>query len=67
MKTILEYITDSLNAQEDIVTATILEKSGSAPREAGTKMAIRKDGSIVGTIGGGLLEAMCIKLAVKVF
>ncbi len=66
MKTIIEHIVDSLNEQQESVTATILQKSGSAPREAGTKMVIRKDGSIAGTIGGGLLEAMSMKLAAKV-
>ncbi|KFL35108.1 MULTISPECIES: XdhC family aldehyde oxidoreductase maturation factor [unclassified Sulfurospirillum] len=67
MKTIVEHIVDSLNEQHEIVTATILHKSGSAPREAGTKMVIRKDTSIEGTIGGGTLEAMAMQLAPEVF
>lgn len=67
MKTIVEHIVDSLNEQHEIVTATILEKSGSAPREAGAKMMIRKDASIEGTIGGGTLEAMAMQLAPEIF
>jgi len=67
MKTIIEHITKSLNDQHEVVTATIVQKSGSAPREAGTKMVIRKDGTIGGTIGGGLLEAMIMQLAPEVF
>lgn len=67
MKTIIEHIVDSLNEQNEIVTATILQKSGSAPREAGAKMVIRKDGSIEGTIGGGTLEAMAMQLAPEIF
>lgn len=67
MKTIMEHIVDSLNEQHAIVTATILEKSGSAPREAGAKMVIRHDGSIEGTIGGGTLEAMAMQLAPEIF
>lgn len=67
MKTIVEHIIESLNEQHEIVTATILHKSGSAPREAGTKMVIRKDSSIEGTIGGGTLEAMAIRLAPEIF
>lgn len=63
MKRMIDSIVESLNTQHDVVTATIVQKSGSAPREAGTKMMIRTDGSIVGTIGGGLLEAMCMKYA----
>ena len=67
MKTIIEHIVDSVNEQQEIVTATILEKSGSAPREAGAKMVIRRDASIEGTIGGGTLEAMAIRLAPERF
>ncbi len=39
------------------VMATITERKGSAPREVGTKMLIRSDGSCIGTIGGGCAEA----------
>lgn len=67
MKTIIECIASHLEEHKDVVVATILDKSGSAPREEGTKMLIHKDASIEGTIGGGLLEAMVIKLATKVF
>jgi len=67
MKTIIDHIVESLHEEKEIVTATILHKSGSAPREAGAKMMIRKDGSIEGTIGGGTLEAMAMQLAPEVF
>lgn len=39
------------------VLATIVRRQGSAPRQAGTKMLIRQDGSLVGTIGGGCVES----------
>jgi len=45
--------------------ATVVGASGSTPREVGAKMLVRADGSIVGTIGGGSLEAQVIKQAVK--
>ena len=45
---------------------TIVSASGSTPREEGTKMLVRPDGSILGTIGGGSLEAQVIEEAVKV-
>ena len=48
---------------ESLVLATILDRSGSAPRAAGSRMIVRSDGSILGTIGGGILEARVIKLA----
>ena len=39
---------------------TVIEARGSTPREAGTKMLLRADGSTVGTIGGGAMEASAI-------
>ena len=42
---------------EPLVLATIAAREGSAPRSVGTKMLIREDGSCVGTIGGGCMEA----------
>jgi len=46
-----------LDAGEDLVVASILSRTGSAPRIAGTKMLIRANRDIFGTIGGGLVEA----------
>lgn len=46
--------------------ATIISKTGSAPRSVGTSMVVKGDGSITGTIGGGPAEAeiraSCLKL-----
>ena len=42
--------------REELVLSTIVSKKGSAPREVGTKMIVKKDGSITGTIGGGCIE-----------
>ena len=39
------------------VLATVIQQSGSAPRKGGAQMMIREDGSFVGSIGGGRLEA----------
>ena len=36
---------------------TIVSRKGSAPREVGTKMIVMKDGTMIGTIGGGCVEA----------
>lgn len=48
------------------VLATIIKQEGSAPRGVGTKCLIRPDGRIIGTIGGGQLEAAVIEEAGKV-
>jgi xanthine dehydrogenase accessory factor len=53
-------------AGEEAALATIVSASGSTPREVGAKMLIRADGSIMGTVGGGSLEAEVIKQAAGV-
>ena len=45
------------------VLAMIVEKNGEAPRRAGTKMLVREDGSVLGTVGGGYAEAQILKAA----
>ena len=45
------------------VLAMIVEKTGEAPRRPGTKMLVRKDGSFLGTVGGGYAEAVVLKTA----
>ena len=41
----------------------IIENDGESPRRPGTKMLIRKDGTCLGTVGGGLAEAKIIQTA----
>ncbi len=50
-----------LNHGESFVTATIVDKSGSAPRSSGARMVVRRGGRIIGTVGGGRLEAEAIR------
>jgi xanthine dehydrogenase accessory factor len=40
---------------------TITAARGSTPREAGAKMLVRADGTIIGTIGGGSLEGEVLR------
>ncbi len=49
------------------ILATIVARDGSAPRDAGTKMLIRENGTLVGSVGGGWMEAEVIALAKKMF
>ena len=60
------YIADSLSRLHPTVLATIIFRSGSAPREAGTTMAVFENNESMGTIGGGPLEAQVLKAAAKV-
>lgn len=64
---LFKNITDLLSNRESFVMATILSRSGSAPRAVGTRMVVRTDGGIIGTIGGGILEAQVQRLAAAVF
>jgi xanthine dehydrogenase accessory factor len=47
----------AVNGGHRVVLATVVDTHGSVPRHTGTKMVIRGDGSIVGTVGGGKVEA----------
>jgi xanthine dehydrogenase accessory factor len=55
-----------LQSGESLVLARIIRQSGSAPRSVGTKQLIRADGTLVGTIGGGLLEYEVVRKAAAV-
>lgn len=46
--------------------ATIITSTGSTPRKAGSRMLVFKDGTIFGTIGGGLGEAQIDEQAPQV-
>jgi xanthine dehydrogenase accessory factor len=63
MKKLYEAMVELLHQNESFAVATMFDKSGSAPRSEGAKMVVRADGSIIGTIGGGRLEADVIDLA----
>ncbi len=66
MKKLFREMADLLHRNENFVVATIFDQAGSAPRTAGAKMLVKKDGAISGTIGGGRLEAEAIRAAQQV-
>jgi len=49
------------------VLCIVVETEGSTPRKAGAKMAILKDGSVRGTIGGGNIEKHVTQDALEIF
>ncbi|MFC1824265.1 XdhC family aldehyde oxidoreductase maturation factor [Thermodesulfobacteriota bacterium] len=67
MKDIYPKVVESFEKNSLSVLATIVKQAGSAPREIGTKFLILEDGTAVGTIGGGLLEARILEEAQTVF
>jgi len=54
---IFEEIIKLKKAGRASALATIVECRGSSPQKQGAKMLVRDDGSILGTLGGGCLEA----------
>jgi len=63
----LQGICHILEEGEDLVQATIIKHAGSTPRSVGSKMFVRRDGAVIGSIGGGLVEFEMQKLAREIF
>ena len=66
MREILDDVLTLLGAGEDFALVKLAGDSGSTPRAAGAEMLVRRDGSIAGTIGGGLLEHTMMREAAAV-
>jgi xanthine dehydrogenase accessory factor len=60
-----QHLAQSLT-EGPVVLATVIESTGSVPREVGAKMGIAAQGRIFGTIGGGAAEARVIEQAMGV-
>ena len=56
MVNIYTELVHALAAGEKCVLARIIRQSGSAPRTVGTTFLVKADGTLAGSIGGGLLE-----------
>lgn len=55
-----------LSTGERLAMVTVIRNEGSAPRKLGARMAVRADGSLLGTIGGGTVEHEVIARALDV-
>lgn len=51
-----DFIAGHLEAARAVALLVVVESTGSAPGKVGFKMAVAEDGSLFGTIGGGLME-----------
>ena len=56
MENHFEEVSKYLQEGKKVILARIIRQIGSIPRAAGTQCIVLEDGSIKGTIGGGLLE-----------
>jgi xanthine dehydrogenase accessory factor len=57
MQDIYSEIVRALERKERCVLATLMSRVGSAPRAVGAKYLIKQDGTSLGSIGGGCVEA----------
>jgi len=60
-----QALVNFIDEGRDCALIVVLHGSGSIPRQPGTKAIVDAEGSIWGTIGGGLLEAEARRLAVE--
>ena len=63
--TIYEELIEAQKQSRPYALATIVKTIGCSPRSAGTKMLVFQDGSIKGTVGGGMAERLVIKDALS--
>ena len=63
---ILDDVLALLDGGEDFALVKLIGDRGSTPRSAGAEMLVRRDGSIAGSIGGGLLELTMMREAAAV-
>jgi xanthine dehydrogenase accessory factor len=66
MQDLYVEIVKALEKREKCVLATLINRVGSAPRAVGAKYLVRGDGTSVGSIGGGCVEAEVWQEAQKV-
>lgn len=54
------------DAGEKVVTATVVNVQGSAPRPVGARLAVNKDGDMAGSVSGGCVESAVVISALEV-
>ncbi|MFN8378559.1 MAG: XdhC family protein [Anaerolineae bacterium] len=65
-RAVFEAVVSAQSRGESAVMATIIAAHGSAPRHTGSRLLLRADGSFVGTVGGGRMEAKVLETAQSV-
>ena len=66
MKELFREIFQFCQAGKTCVLATVIETKGSTPRKQGAKLLVYPDGNILGSIGGGCVEAEVWQEAMEV-
>src|SRR5919199_1995636 len=63
MDAVQQAMVKVLQSNQAAAVATVVKTMGSSPRQVGTKMLVYADGGIVGSVGGGEMEARVIEEA----
>jgi xanthine dehydrogenase accessory factor len=63
MKELYALLADMAARGEGGAVATVIRTDRSAPRHEGSKLVLRADGTLVGSVGGGKLEALVLSAA----
>ena len=66
MQEVYQEIVKILSEGSSAALATVISTSGSTPRKEGSKMLIKADGEVTGSIGGGGVELQVCQEAAKV-
>ena len=61
MREVAEALVELLKGGGRGALATVVRTAGSTPQEAGARLLLRPDGSMVGTVGGGAIEHAVIE------
>ena len=56
MQDVFHEAVNLLGKEEQLVMATVIRTKGSTPQKPGAKLLVRRDGTGVGTLGGGCVE-----------
>ncbi len=60
---VLDTAASWLAAGHNVALGTVVKTWGSAPRQAGSQIAVRDDGAFVGSVSGGCVEGAVIECA----
>ena len=63
---VYEFICRCLDEGKTGILATVVRKTGSAPRDVGAKMFVGEDSTTFGTVGGGRLESDVCRHALEI-
>ena len=58
---ILEEAKDWIDANQEVVLATVIQTWGSSPRQVGSRMIVNANGDFSGSVSGGCVESAVVR------